>query len=222
MMLTHEKPSQADELDSFIARFESAHVRGPNVNLAEFLPDSDHPLYDEVLRELARIDLECTWTAGRPKQLDDYARQFPEFFQNLENLQVVAFEEYRLRLQHGDEVRTEEYQRRFDIDTGNWPATRLESIRLPCERGTAAMQAVRVFGMFQAPTALGASTIPRARRQPRFLSCPTLVIASLAFGCSPNLDVAHLAGFSWQNRAIWPSGPSRSRFRASFAVNRKP
>src|SRR4029079_8913737 len=111
-----------DELDSFIARFESAHARGPNVNLAEFLPNSGHPLYGEVLRELARIDLEYTWTVGRPKQLEDYARQLPDFFQNLENIRVVAFEEYRLRLQHGDQVTADEYQRRFGVDTCNWPA----------------------------------------------------------------------------------------------------
>jgi eukaryotic-like serine/threonine-protein kinase len=121
MMLTQEKPFQADELDSFIARFESAHARSPIVNLSEFLPDSDHPIYGEVLRELTRIDLEYTWTAGRPKRLEDYARQFPDFFQNLENIRVVAFEEYRLRLQHGDQVTADEYQRRFDIDTCNWP-----------------------------------------------------------------------------------------------------
>ena len=53
------------------------------------------------LRELVRVDLEYSWTNGRPRSLEDYRNQFPQLFQNPEDLRALAFEEYRLRRQAG-------------------------------------------------------------------------------------------------------------------------
>jgi hypothetical protein len=44
----------------------------------------------------------------------------PELFRDAENVQEIAFEEYRLRLQAGENPEPVEYQQRFGISTANW------------------------------------------------------------------------------------------------------
>ncbi len=109
------------ELDAFVAAFEGARARDAQADLAAFLPKPGHTLYREVLRELIRVDLEYGWTGGRATSLEDYRTRFPELFDNPEDLREIAFEEYRLRRQAGQEVDPAEYQRRFGVATCNWP-----------------------------------------------------------------------------------------------------
>ena len=45
------------ELEQFISDFESAQVHNGPIDLAEFLPQDDHPLYGAVLAELIRVNL---------------------------------------------------------------------------------------------------------------------------------------------------------------------
>src|SRR6476660_1530421 len=103
-MLSYKELDQIEELDRFVARFESAYARDSAVGVADFIPAREHPLYGDVLRELLRVDLEYGWTKGQKKSLEDYARQFPDFFEKPANVEALAFEEYRLRMQHGEEA----------------------------------------------------------------------------------------------------------------------
>jgi serine/threonine protein kinase/Flp pilus assembly protein TadD len=113
-----------EELDRFIARFEAAHSRGACPDIIEFLPTAHHALYRDVLRELVRIDLEYAFEAGEPKRLQDYASRFPDFFADQENIEAVAYEEYRLRMQHGEDVSPADYEQQFAVDSRNWPSSR--------------------------------------------------------------------------------------------------
>ena len=86
-------------LDDFIEAFELAQGQGETPALAAFLPEASHPLYQTVLSELIRVDLEYSWQRGRPKRVDDYRRLFPDLFADPEAVRGITFEEYRLRLQ---------------------------------------------------------------------------------------------------------------------------
>jgi serine/threonine protein kinase/Tfp pilus assembly protein PilF len=120
-----------NELDRFVAAYEAARAGDAPVDLRAFLPGLDHPLYGEVLRELVRVDLEYGWARGRPRSLEDYQRDFPQMFQDAEDLQAVTFEEYRLRRQAGEDPDPEAYRQRFGVDVGDWPAPRHPSARQP-------------------------------------------------------------------------------------------
>jgi serine/threonine protein kinase/Tfp pilus assembly protein PilF len=123
-----EKVSAAtSDLDTFVAAFEAAQTRDGKADLKAFLPDSAHPLYVDVLRELVRIDLEYGWAGGRPRPLQDYQRDFPQLFSNPLDLQAITFEEYRLRRQAGEDPDPDDYQGRFGVDVGDWPAPRQRS-----------------------------------------------------------------------------------------------
>jgi RNA polymerase sigma factor (sigma-70 family) len=117
-----QKRSSPDsrELDDFIGAYEATQARAGQADLMAFLPSPDHPLYRDVLRELVRVDLEYGWQRGRPKRLEEYQGLFPDLFRDAESVQEIAFEEYRLRLQAGENPVPVEYQQRFGISTANW------------------------------------------------------------------------------------------------------
>jgi hypothetical protein len=108
------------ELDDFIQAFEVARAQVPQADLTAFLPSPDDPLYRRVLRELIRVDLEYGWERDRPKSLDEYRQSFPELFRDPESVQEIAFEEYRLRQQAGENPAAVEYEQRFGISIENW------------------------------------------------------------------------------------------------------
>lgn len=108
------------DLEDFVEAFEAAQVRDGNANLEDYLPDSEHPLYRDVLLELVRIDLEYGWQRAQPQPLEAYQQRFPELFQDRDGLRTVAFEEYRLRQQAGENPSPAEYQRRFGGLLADW------------------------------------------------------------------------------------------------------
>src|SRR5260370_26810389 len=91
-----------NELEDFVAAFESAQARDQPIDLSDFLPSGDHPLYGAVLAELIRVDLEFGWQQGRPKPLEDYRRRFPHLALDPQLWPQIAYEDYRLRRQAAD------------------------------------------------------------------------------------------------------------------------
>lgn len=108
------------ELDAWIEAYEQFQAQNGDADLAAFLPAPDHVLYQMALRELVRVDLEYGWQQGRPHPLEDYRKRFPELFADVESLEAVAFEEYRLRLQAGERPTPVEYQHRYGVCTEHW------------------------------------------------------------------------------------------------------
>jgi serine/threonine protein kinase/tetratricopeptide (TPR) repeat protein len=107
------------QLDEFVEAFELARQHSA-VDLANFLPPHNHPLYLPTLRELVRVDLELGWEAGQPRPLDDYREQFPELFEDAISLQEVAYEEYRLRRAAGKAPVPADYESRYGVNTAGW------------------------------------------------------------------------------------------------------
>jgi serine/threonine protein kinase/tetratricopeptide (TPR) repeat protein len=107
-------------VDEVVDAYEAAQVLGDPADLAEFLPPPDHPEFLAILCELVRVDLEYSWQFGRPKRLDHYRGRFPELFRDRRWVQEIAFEEFRLRRQAGEDPSPLEYRRRFGADTFDW------------------------------------------------------------------------------------------------------
>src|SRR4051794_27494839 len=90
------------DLDAFVERYEAARGADDAASLTPFLPPLDHVLRRPVLIELARVELEQNWSGGRPLSLEQVCRRHVELAGDCEALGVLAFEEYRLRLQAGE------------------------------------------------------------------------------------------------------------------------
>jgi serine/threonine protein kinase/Tfp pilus assembly protein PilF len=113
---------QGTELDDYIEAYESVRTRQGQVELADFLPPRDHPLYLPVLLELVRVDLDYGWRRGQPRPLEEYQGRFPELFQDSQCRAAIAYEEYRLRRQLGDRPSASDYQQRWGVSVERWPS----------------------------------------------------------------------------------------------------
>ncbi len=111
-------------LDDFVAAFEAALARGARTDLADFLPEAGHSQRLQILVELIRVELEHEWENGTPCPLESYFQRFPEAFADLSLRRVVAFEEYRLRRQAGQDPDPDVYAQTYSIDTRDWPGRR--------------------------------------------------------------------------------------------------
>lgn len=102
-------------IDACVEAFEAARQRDAAAPLAGFLPGRADPLYLPVLRELVRVDLELGWESGRRPSLESYRGPHAELFGDAGSMRAIAFEEYRLRRQYGDDPDPIEYARRYDL-----------------------------------------------------------------------------------------------------------
>ena len=115
-------------IDEIVDAYETARALGDPADLAVFVPPPDHAEYLPILCELIRVDLEYSWQDGRPHRLGHYRGRFPELFQDRLWVQKIAFEEFRLRRQAGEDPSPLEYRRRFGAETLDWPSSFLDSL----------------------------------------------------------------------------------------------
>ncbi|MCA9188154.1 MAG: tetratricopeptide repeat protein [Pirellulaceae bacterium] len=108
-------------LEDFVDALESAHATRDAVDLRSVAPMRGHPEYRDIVTEMVRVDLEYGWRRQEPHRLEYYLELFPDVFENTECVSQVAFEEYRLRHQAGQSVSSDEYRRRFNVDSDRWP-----------------------------------------------------------------------------------------------------
>ncbi len=123
MLKVIEEQFVADEvdLDSVVRAFEQANAGDQSADLDDYLPDSTHPHYSNILRELIRLEMEFSWARGTPRRLAQFQDRFPVVFEDCEAIREIAFEEYRLRLAAGERPAVSEYESRFEIDCADWP-----------------------------------------------------------------------------------------------------
>jgi hypothetical protein len=117
-MADKSPPRLWTKLDDFVEAFERARADQQDVALTDFLPESLHPWYRNVLGEVIRVDLELNWKRGKPARVEDYQHLVPQLFEDRLLLQSVLFEEYRLRRQGGEYPSPNEYHERFGIGLG--------------------------------------------------------------------------------------------------------
>jgi serine/threonine protein kinase len=115
--------AQQAELEEFVEAYEVVRARDAGADLTTFLPVRGHPLYMIALCEFVRIDLEFSWRGGQPRRLEEYEARFPELFRDRGQVQEIAFEEYRLRRQLGDNPSPDEYKLRWGVGAEHWPGS---------------------------------------------------------------------------------------------------
>ena len=115
-------------------RFSARHGNQGYADPADFLPPPDHPLFAKVLRELVRVDLEFGWERGRPKDLKQYLGEFPRLVDDRQGLREIAFEEFRLRREAGENPTPKDYLMRYGIRLDN-ELRRLPAASMPADGG---------------------------------------------------------------------------------------
>ena len=179
-------PDPALELDVFVAAFEAAAAAGKSPDPGSFLPPPEHPLYDSVLRELVRVDLELAWSRGVQRPVEAYRDRFPDLFRDPVVVRELVREEFRLRKAAGECPEAGEYRERLGLDvaptvpepqpthvlngvTPDWPGDRAPTIgdtippgyHLTAELGRGAFGRVflaREMGLGGRPVAVKLST----------------------------------------------------------------
>ena len=121
------------ELDRYVSALERGWQAGENVLLANYLPSHDNPLYERILSELIRVDLEYQWSRGDRKQLIEYCQEYPELFKNAVVVQQLVFEEYRQCIQAGVPVKFEEYRELYGVDLSDLTDASAKSGLVECE-----------------------------------------------------------------------------------------
>ncbi len=110
-----------NKLTACVEAFEEAIAEGQSAQIELYLPDVEHPEYEAIVIELARLELELRGPKIGSDAVEDYQRRFPTVFSKLQNLSLIAFEEFRVRRQRGEDVDRREYAARYKIDTNGWP-----------------------------------------------------------------------------------------------------
>lgn len=116
-----EHPPIPPDLEEIVEDFELQRARRSDLRIADYVPNANHPQYNEVVVELVRVDLEFSYREGQPRSLEHYLADFPDVLGDPEILSQVAFEDYRLAFRSGAEAVPSDYSFRFGIDTTEWP-----------------------------------------------------------------------------------------------------
>ncbi len=126
-MFQRNNIDECQELDRFVAALEDAYRDAGRVDLTAIAPDREHPQYFDVVRELVRVDVELRAARRNQVSLEFYQRIFPELFARRDDVEAIAFEDYRQRQQAGENPRADEYRARWKIDAHGWPEPADES-----------------------------------------------------------------------------------------------
>ena len=113
---------QWSAIAAIVDRFEQARCDSAAVDLQDFFPADDCPYYTQAAAEIVRVDMEYWWRDGPGRRLAAYREVAPRLFGDLDSLNQVAFEEFRLRQQSGEQVSPLEYRDVFGVDIHSWPS----------------------------------------------------------------------------------------------------
>jgi serine/threonine protein kinase/tetratricopeptide (TPR) repeat protein len=108
-------------IGAVVDAYEAALARDRSAALVDFAPPPDHPERLRIIAELIRVDLEHRWQSGIAPRLETYRGLFPAVFEDRELLHAMAYEEYRLRQQAGEQPTPAEYGRRYGLEGCEWP-----------------------------------------------------------------------------------------------------
>ena len=118
---------QSTDLESIVADFERAYASAPaRVDIRDFVSKDDEN-YLEIATELIRVEIELRWETEHRKTLEDYRSHFPDVLQDKQSFDQIAFDEYRLRVDSGEEVTPSDYQAKYSIQAYHWPVQQKSS-----------------------------------------------------------------------------------------------
>ena len=126
------------DFDSAVEAYEAARERDPGaaLDLSQFALPPSHPDYAAAIVELVRVDMEHTWRPADHSRLDRYRALFPEALSDQDALGAIAYEEYRLRVDSGEQVDRAEYRRKYGCDVSDWGPEAPTSDSSPQEEST--------------------------------------------------------------------------------------
>lgn len=108
-------------LTDCVEAYEQSIADGSECALELFVPHESHPEYSEIVVELVRVEMEHRgWQ--QQSNVAQYCERFPNAFADAASRAIIAFEEFRVRRQHGEAITRQEYADRFLIDTTQWPS----------------------------------------------------------------------------------------------------
>ncbi len=107
-------------IDLRIEAYEAAFFKDVGVSLSDHLPSENEDNYLAAVTELIRVDMDLARSRGLSRSLEGYQSQFPKVFACRECRELLAFEDYRLRRQSGEDVNVAEYQSRYGVDAHDW------------------------------------------------------------------------------------------------------
>ena len=119
-MKTPESETLDLRIETQIDAFEESLAENGSASVSDFFPDRNDPLFLRVAAELVRVDLELAWEAGVEKSLDDYSDVLPELNSDDQLRSEIAFEEYRQRCHHGQDISLDEFSSKYNVATVGW------------------------------------------------------------------------------------------------------
>ncbi len=108
------------DVDPYVQAYEAARRETGHARMRDHLPSATDPSHPQALAEMIRVDIEYGWADGRPKRVADYLAEFPELAGHARLIHELAFEEYRQRLECGEQPDPGEYRERYGVDPGKW------------------------------------------------------------------------------------------------------
>ncbi|MCA9013073.1 MAG: protein kinase [Planctomycetaceae bacterium] len=119
--MTKPRSGKILSLTDCVEAYEQSIANGLECAIESFAPNESHPEYAEIVMELVRVEMEhLGWQ--QESAISRYCERFPIAFADPAHRSVIAFEEFRVRRQHGEAVTRLEYAERYRIDTTQWPS----------------------------------------------------------------------------------------------------
>ena len=114
--LNVHKEFDNDLLEKKLYEFESKWFNDHQVSIEEFLPETDHPHFNEILVELIRSHIELTSETETPSRAADFFEKFPQLNQDESARKSIVFEEYRQAINRGEDVSIEHFGKTYGVD----------------------------------------------------------------------------------------------------------
>jgi len=105
-------PQSWSEVADCIDRYELACDDG-FPDLRQLVKEVSVEVRTAAVAELAAVDMEFRFKAGRPKAAEQYLDEYPELREQVECAEEVIAQEYRVRCHCGEKPTIDEYRRRF-------------------------------------------------------------------------------------------------------------
>ena len=119
--------NSAYRFEDQLCEFENQWSPSLEINLADFLPDKEHPEFLSFLTELIRVDMELAFGTGLNRLAAEYFARYPELDHHQLAKSAIAFEEFRLRNINQEKIPPEVIASRYDVSILDWPEVEFEN-----------------------------------------------------------------------------------------------
>ena len=120
-----------DLLEKVLYDFESSWFKNRSTTIQEFLPEKNHPRYQEILVELIRAHMELSQDCDQPQTASQYFKQFDDVQFDDSAKKAIVFEEFRQASNRGGKRSLQSLGFQYDLDFSGFssdgePAKKIE------------------------------------------------------------------------------------------------